>query len=158
MENESRSMNKFLYLIRQYLAASFHFFAKRNWRDAVFLEQYLDVLSTGPLSATDNKIPDGLRYHLLDIYVDELDKIDLKREGLMPINDILMPIKQLERQSTTKAIRVRAQEVLQDERLASWGGISIPHEKTQMGLQRNGEYTGEKVDMDIDNEWDGIGD
>ncbi|KAI9655313.1 MAG: hypothetical protein M1821_005460 [Bathelium mastoideum] len=150
-------MDKFLYLIRQYLAASFRFFAQRDWRNTDDLMEYLDVLTTTPLHPTDSKVPDGLRYHVMDIYVDELDRVDPERKGLMPIKNLLRPIKLLKKQSHTKAIRVRAQEVLSDERLADWQANDT-YKEIQDGLQANGDQLNESANNDVDEEWGGIGD
>ena len=151
-------MDKFLYLIRQYLAASFRFFAKRAWRDVDLLEEYIEVLAATPLNPTSSKIPDGLRYHLLDIYVDEMDKVDEKREGVMLIEELLEPVKDLGRQSPTKAIRLRVKEALADERLADWTGDQISSKKKPKEAQNNDGHVSEDIEVEVEDEWDGIQD
>jgi len=115
-------MDKFLYLIRVYLQASLRHFAKRDWKDEEDLEQYISVLEGTPFNPDDHKIPDGLRYHCLDIYVDELDRVDDKKDGTLPIQLLLRPIKTLASKSLSKTVRKRAQETLDDERLEAWLG------------------------------------
>ncbi len=81
-------MNKFLFLVRAYLGASFRYLARRGgkggggdsgeddggaWR-ASAVRAHNAVLRATPLSAADGKVPNGLRYHVLDVFVDELEK------------------------------------------------------------------------------------
>ncbi|KAL9074148.1 MAG: hypothetical protein Q9157_004496 [Trypethelium eluteriae] len=133
-------MNKFLYLIRQYFLAALSFFAKRDWRDRDLLGEYLEVLATIPLNPTSGKIPNGLRYHVLDIYVDEMDKVDAKRERMLPIEDLLGPVKELGVQSPTKAIREAVKDTLRDERLVIWRGKAGSPGEMQDDIQRDYDH------------------
>ncbi|KAJ5135209.1 Ribosomal RNA processing protein [Penicillium bovifimosum] len=78
--------------------------------------------------------PDGLRYHLIDIWIDELEKVlefeevetegeETKRKikGDVPMELILRPLEKLRAESAYKPVRTRAAEALQDERLFEWG-------------------------------------
>ncbi|EKV06131.1 Ribosomal RNA processing protein, putative [Penicillium digitatum] len=80
--------------------------------------------------------PDGLRYHLIDIWVDELEKVlefeevagdedeetpKRKIKGDVPIELILRPLEKLRAESAYKPVRTRAAEALEDERLFEWG-------------------------------------
>ncbi|OCL05110.1 nucleolar [Glonium stellatum] len=147
-------MDKFLFLIRQYLAASFRQFSKQGWRDTDSIERYMDILTETPLNPTDMKIPNGMRYHVLDIYVDELDKIDEKREGKMPLERLLRPLQVLEKESLMKAVRKRAQEALEDERLKNWN--NDPKERQSENGRAVNDARGEGEDDDDDDEWGGI--
>ncbi|KAK2774642.1 hypothetical protein FQN53_003534 [Emmonsiellopsis sp. PD_33] len=121
------------------------------------LDTYLTMIESGPLAALNfdpdendvhefadrsvqmAKGPDGLRYHLLDIWLDEIEKVaviesdEQKRgdgeeeqttnklkEGI-PMELLLRPIERLKEKSLTKTVRKRAAEVLEDERLVEWG-------------------------------------
>jgi ribosomal RNA-processing protein 1 len=66
------------------------------------------------------KIPNGLRYHIIDIYVDELDKVDTPRNRNLPIDVLLGPLRNLETESPTKAVRLKVKEALEDARLSDW--------------------------------------
>jgi len=163
-----------------------------TWSD---LEAYVSILEDGPLCPVnfvpDNKSngkdehmphgPDGLRYHIMDIWLDELEKVigpllD-NEDGLaqaparndedgaspsaaeetenleafsfpkttidMPIDILLRPMRKLKAESPTKTVRVRAGDVLEDERLVRWGFVQI----------RSGEDA-----SDEEEEWDGIDD
>ncbi|KAE8355556.1 nucleolar protein,Nop52-domain-containing protein [Aspergillus coremiiformis] len=111
------------------------------------LESYISILEEGPLCPlnfdpdqppTDEKKdyvamphgPDGLRYHVMDIWIDELEKVlefeegadgQRKPKGGVPVELILRPIEKLRVESPYKPVRTRAQETLQDERLIEWG-------------------------------------
>lgn len=67
----------------------------------------------GALSAGDGKVPDGVRYHVLDVWVDGL----METEG-WDGGEVMKPVENLRANGRTKVVRERAREVLGDERLA----------------------------------------
>jgi ribosomal RNA-processing protein 1 len=71
---EALRLDKYLYLIRRYLNASFEFLAKQKWKQSV-LEEWNEILEETPLNPKDMRVPNGLRYHIMDIWVDELNKV-----------------------------------------------------------------------------------
>lgn len=114
-------LDKFLYLIRCYVNRGFEKVAKQEWQDTELLAQYLNVLETTPFEARDSRIPNGLRYHVIDVYLDELDKVDASRSA--PLELLLAPLRKLRSNTPTKAVRTRVDEVLGDERLDNWAGL-----------------------------------
>jgi ribosomal RNA-processing protein 1 len=167
------------------------------------LETYVDMLEEGPLcpfnfpirneQAERNKLstsqhgetempkgPDGLRYHLMDIWVDEIAKVATETETPsaprpekgeaeegeeeggeeaetrtrlkegIPIELLLRPMQRLRIQSQSKAVRKRAGKLFADERFVQWG-VSL-REKNGEGEEGNGD---EGAD---DEEWQGIDD
>ena len=66
----------------------------------------------GALSAGDGKVPDGVRYHVLDVWIDGLVETD-GWDGV----GIMRPVEKLAREGRTKVVRERAREVLRDHRL-----------------------------------------
>jgi len=136
-------MDKFLYLVRVYLEASFRHFAKRDWKNEDQLERYLGILEAIPFNPTDHKIPDGLRYHCLDVYVDELDRLDEKKEGNLPIEKLLRPVRNLGSKTLSKTVRARVKETLDDERLKAW---------------LSDDQNAKENNTEEDNEWNGIED
>jgi len=131
-------MDKFLRLMRFYLRATWAWLARGEWRDAATRRKFLDILEETPLSPKDMKIPNGLRYHVLDIYVDELEKImpeqEEKRQNV-PLQELLEPVTRLAKQSPTKPVRKRAQETLSDDRLKEWRGEVVEQEKEVVAQQ-----------------------
>ena len=153
-------MNKFLLLARLYFRASVKYFMQRGWAAATNsaytspLNSYIDVLAEVPLNPTDAKIPDGLRYHMIDIYIDELDAVDPNRESEMPLETFLGPIRLLGRQSNNRIIRKRVKEMLKDTRLADWYGEGSEKSGEENGRQ-DPDLMEERDDVD---EWNGIED
>ncbi|KAJ9399284.1 hypothetical protein DTO282F9_3907 [Paecilomyces variotii] len=153
-----------------------------HWTD---LESYISIIEEGPLHPlnfdpneptstsinTDSDVtmphgPDGLRYHILDIWLDELEKIveveDLdvdssnnntdgptkRLKGDIPMDLILRPMRKLKAESPTKTVRERAGEVLEDERLVEWGVIE----------RKKGSDDENEDEEDSEEEWGGLGD
>lgn len=108
----------------------------------------MGVLAAIPLSPADGKVPDGLRYHVLDVYVEELDRVDTPRCGGLPVGLLLEPLRRLERESPSKAVRRRAREALADERIQDW-------EDTSTGENGEAKIDGEGSESGGD-EWGGI--
>ncbi|PWW78814.1 Nop52-domain-containing protein [Tuber magnatum] len=153
-------MDKFLLLVRGYLASSFRYQHARKWEKDL-VGRFMDLLREIPLSPKDMKVPNGLRYHLIDIYVDELEK--LKREEMkapLPIAALLSPFEELVLASPTKLVRTRSKELLCDGRLAGWGYCKAPGAaKSQQEEDAEGEDGSDGEEMDDEGEeWGGIDD
>jgi ribosomal RNA-processing protein 1 len=127
---EALRLDKYLYLIRRYLNASFEFLACRKWKASV-LEDWNKIVEETPLDPSDMKIPNGLRYHMLDIWADELEKVAGEKwekeakEGREneTLELLVKPIETMKQKSTLKVLRDAAQECLDDERLRLWRGL-----------------------------------
>lgn len=67
----------------------------------------------GPLSrggGDEGKVPDGLRYHVLDVWVEELVSV-LEETGEIEAGEVLMDaVRRLGREGLSKALRKRAKE------------------------------------------------
>lgn len=111
----------------------------------------MEILAAIPLNPVDGKVPDGLRYHVLDVYVEELDRVDTPRSGVLPLEVLLGPLRKLEKGGVSKAVRRRAGEALADERLGDWEGT------TNKGKRAGGQSDG-GGDESGGPEWDGIDD
>lgn len=121
-------MDKYLYLVRCYVNKGFEKVAEGGWDDEGLMEEYMKILEGTPLDAKDAKIPNGLRYHVIDIYVDELDKMDTERNA--PLETLMRPLRKLGKESPTKAVRSRVKEALDDDRLSDWKGEKVNDEDT----------------------------
>jgi len=111
-------MEKFLLLTRRYLAASFEVMRKAGWEEVV--GEGTGLLGEVPCNVLDVRVPNGMRLHIIDIYIDELERVGaLKQEEgkEVPLEMLLEPLRGLAKASPTKAIRNKAKEALEDERL-----------------------------------------
>ena len=118
---EALRMDKYLFLIRQYVNASFRYLSQNEWADEKGREEYMEILSTTPLSPEDVKVPNGLRYHVLDVYVDELEKVGDAEWDVEVLESLLKPVRRLQTGGRDRAVREAAREMLEDERLSDWG-------------------------------------
>ncbi|KKY27123.1 putative nucleolar protein nop52 variant [Phaeomoniella chlamydospora] len=96
----------------------------------------LTTLSTWPLATPDqtpstnyNKVPEGLRYHVLDCYVDEIEKVvvvvaaDSEEMEINEVNveELRKPVRDLSvAKGVLKNMRKRAKETVEDERWEGW--------------------------------------
>jgi ribosomal RNA-processing protein 1 len=144
---EALRLDKYLYLIRRYLNASFEFLAKQKWKQSV-VEQWNEILEETPLNTKDMRIPNGLRYHIMDIWVDELNKVSGPKWEKDPGSEIMeilvTPIEEMQSEGALKVLRNAAKECLSDERLRQWRGIE--------------EEKVESSEEEEEAEWGGFGD
>ena len=143
---EALRLDKYLYLIRQYVNASFRFLSRNKW-DTNLLEQWNTVVKETPLECKNMQIPNGLRYHVLDVWVDELERVEdswAKEEKKQTLETLVQPVEELAREGKLKALRAAAKECLADERLRAWRG------------QKDDVNTEDEVEDD-EAEWGGFG-
>jgi ribosomal RNA-processing protein 1 len=147
---EALRLDKYLYLIRQYLNASFKFLSRQKWKQAT-LEEWNEIMEETPLNVSDMKIPNGLRYHVLDIWVDELEKVGAKKWEAEPgggtLETLMKPIDIMMEEGKLKVLRDAARECLDHEKLAYWRGLG------NVSTSDNAEE-----DDDEEQEWGGFGD
>ncbi|KAK3352828.1 nucleolar protein,Nop52-domain-containing protein [Lasiosphaeria hispida] len=148
-------MEKFLLLVRRVVGAGFKWMKTGGQNDnrgdapwdADRVSDTLRLLTEWPFSPSeeaelpagpekDNEslapqtIPVGMKIHVLDIWVDEAEKVGLLDEDDEEASKILQQISEhvdkLEQKTTSPAVRVRSKESLADDRLpASKMGASI---------------------------------
>ncbi|KAI8615827.1 nucleolar protein,Nop52-domain-containing protein [Chytriomyces sp. MP71] len=66
-------LDKFYNLIRNFHRAAFAFLEKNSW-EASLVEEYVGMLEEGVLSVNNIRVPDSLRYHTCEVYLEELNK------------------------------------------------------------------------------------
>lgn len=130
-------MEKFLLVVRRYLAATFLVMKDEGWGEGC-VEEIIKTLEEIPCEVEDVRVPNGLRFHVIDIYVDEMERVGVLEEGSeAPVEALLGPLKGLAKGSPNKVVRTKAKEALADERLPGnqktkaeekededgWGGI-----------------------------------
>ncbi|OQO05054.1 hypothetical protein B0A48_08074 [Cryoendolithus antarcticus] len=112
-------MDKYLYLVRLYVQEGFVYLRQKKWEEGL-VEGYVGIMEEVGLNVRDGKVPNGLRYHVVDIYVDELDEADEKDDA--PLEVLLAPLRRLGKESPVKSLRERVQEGLDNPRLEDWAG------------------------------------
>ncbi|TGO25114.1 hypothetical protein BPAE_0087g00210 [Botrytis paeoniae] len=133
-------MEKFLLLVRRYLAAGFEVVVsgssasasagKKNKKALKKVvsdsgEQILEVLSSIPCGSGPDaqRTPNGMRFHVIDIWIDELEKLGVidaakeSEEGAERLEKLLEPLRKLGKESINKTVRNKCKEALEDERL-----------------------------------------
>ena len=125
-------------------------------------ERQIQFLEAGPLSPRERKVPDGLRYHVLDVYVDELERAlgeeeeeeveEVSGAQRKVVERVLGPVETMAREGLSKGVRVRAKETLADERVVRWRRIRMKE-----GVEPGGGGGGDKDDKDAEeDEWEGL--
>ncbi|KAI8956294.1 nucleolar protein,Nop52-domain-containing protein [Xylaria longipes] len=128
---------------------------KKNQKGRDRIDILLENLANWPLETEDNlsRVPVGLRLHVLDIWVDEVEKLgllDAKKTGEAgrQFLDRLGLLVEAQTRSTCKPVRVRAKETLADDRL--------PWNAAEAGDDEVGRSV--KTDSGDKDSWDGFDD
>jgi ribosomal RNA-processing protein 1 len=94
------------------------------------------MLTSGPLqllpkseiandSPKNPKIPNSIRYHITDIYLDELDKVQpfesADEEFASTVEKLIAPFEKLREEGLDKTAKTKARELLDDPRLHAGG-------------------------------------
>ncbi|KAI8813313.1 nucleolar protein,Nop52-domain-containing protein [Cladochytrium replicatum] len=66
-------LDKYYTLLRTMHYFGFRFLERMGWEDE-YLDEYLCILRSGPLEQQESKVPDGLKYHTVEVFFDELEK------------------------------------------------------------------------------------
>ncbi|KAK2626610.1 hypothetical protein QTJ16_003785 [Diplocarpon rosae] len=133
-------MEKFLLLTRRYLGATFKAIEQRGWGEETVTE-HLSLLMEVPCNVMEMRVPNGMRFHVIDIYVDELEKVRLLGEEgrKATVERMLEPLRALAKGSPTKPVRIKAKEALEDERLP---GNAKVDEKGEEGADEDDAWGG----------------
>ncbi|KAK3845875.1 MAG: nucleolar protein,Nop52-domain-containing protein [Linnemannia gamsii] len=85
-------LDKFYFLLRRFLSYSFRMLKENEW-DLETIEEFATVMINGPLNASSKQVPDGIRFHLIEIYLEELEKVvSIAESGDVPTAHILQPM------------------------------------------------------------------
>lgn len=113
-----------------YVANSFEYLAAQEWPEEL-LKEYLDLLKKIPFSLDTGdglKVPYGLRYHVLDVWIDGISGC-----SGVDVDRVMEPVENLRKIARSKVLRTRAKDVLADERLHDL--------RTPEDVQHNGPVT-----------------
>ena len=90
----------------------------------------------GLMDPQDRQVGDGLRYHILDVWVDGLVEVEVWEVGVE--RGVMSPVKSLFTGAVTKTLRLRAQGVMEDERLR----IALEDENVANCVDGDDEFEG----------------
>ncbi|KAF9362383.1 hypothetical protein BGX34_006296 [Mortierella sp. NVP85] len=107
-------LDKYYYLLRRFMSYSFRMLKENDW-DLETIDEFANVMINGPLNASSTQIPDGIRFHLIEIYLEELEKtVDVAQSGEVPTAHILQPMFHLlGRTINGKVFKMVAEEVFE---------------------------------------------
>ncbi|WYZ35275.1 hypothetical protein EsH8_I_001551 [Colletotrichum jinshuiense] len=145
-------MEKFLLLVRRTFASGL------QWvKDGKYAESraapLLAVLAEWPfeLEGDLRKVPIGIRLHGVDLWVDELDRLEMLKEDddkavafAKKVSELVDPLKR----SPIKTVRAKAAEAVEDDRLPWIESKAVEEEADDM----------DEDEDDEDDEWGGIDD
>ncbi|MCJ1314134.1 hypothetical protein MMC25_007814 [Agyrium rufum] len=94
-------------------------------------------------------VPDGLKYHIMDVWVDELGSLDQESDS-WGRTELLSPLVTVEKKGKNKTIRGRASDALEDERLRPWASEATKTGAIDIDQGSNGSSD--------EGEWGGLGD
>ncbi|KAK2174836.1 hypothetical protein NP493_772g02036 [Ridgeia piscesae] len=96
-------LDKFMMLVRRCLASSFVLLKKYSWRQSLVV-QFMEVLHTCTLTGHADSIPDGLKFHIVDIFFEELEKVAAGSLGVEEIQPFLDPYCVMLARTTNKSL------------------------------------------------------
>ena len=141
MDIDALRMDKYLRLMRLIFRASLRFLGTHKFA-TVLIEAHNNIIHRIPLNIEDRKLPNGLRFHVLDIFVDELEVLKEAAGSEMDskvVHDLLGPVAQIKDKGLDKSVRKRAAEALSDGRLVDLGVSKNANEQFPGVYQWNGE-------------------
>lgn len=120
---DSHRINKILLLIRLVIRQLFRIVLEdepHNPDSSTLLDRQLTIITALPLSPRERKVPDGLRYHVLDVWLDELERGvgEAKQTRCdeahlaQTATRLMRPVAQMAKEGLSKGVRGRAKEVL----------------------------------------------
>lgn len=121
-------MEKFLLVTRRYLGASLEVLKQGKW-NAKSVKEMTALWEEIPFNVPSPQIPNGMRFHCIDIFVDELERVGALEDEEAPVEELMGPVRKLAKESPTKAVRGKAAEAVVDERLP--GNEKVTDEKEE---------------------------
>lgn len=166
-------MDKYLLLLRRVFFNQLKYLQTRQWNEEL-VEMYITkVLKHSPLSGSA-KVYNGIPFHLIDILLDEWERLVSKRDDEFEVEDEITdaeeianlvketPLSQFIEIFTdlrkdyivSKGIRNKIKEdLLSDERLVSWGAIPATEETAENDEEEQEE---ENAEDEPEAEWKGF--
>lgn len=165
-------LDKFLLLVRRVLFNQVKKLKQEDWSEEL-VQEFLETLREIPLSG-NQKIPNGIPFHLIDIYAVELERLlfeGVEEEGdedeeeaakieeqksqaieEAPLKELIKPFQELSKTALFKPLREKIKEdLLSDERLVEWDAVDSEKSDTE----KESEDENEERESDEDG-WKGF--
>ncbi|RUS80123.1 hypothetical protein EGW08_012122 [Elysia chlorotica] len=170
LETEAREWNgidklrldKFMMMIRDMLHQSFALLSKIGW-PMVECRQFAEAVASKVMLPGETRLPDGLRLHLADIYVDELLKVSLDEMSsrkmvllLRPFIDFLIYTSKTElaarvmQEVITKVLTTVSTVRRHTSAASDGGGASNPRQTEDDEDDEEEEMDDGEIDKDVD--------
>ncbi|CCG82247.1 Ribosomal RNA-processing protein 1 homolog [Taphrina deformans PYCC 5710] len=145
-------LDKFYTLLRRFIGTAFQKLRKLSWKES-FVNEYISLLEALPLSVDNVKVPNGIRYHLADIYIEELSKAVPEQERKkVPIDIFLRPFETIITKSPTKAVRLRVMKSVFEDKTLTEYGYEMAADASDDGELPDADSDGESEEVDEDDE------
>ncbi|ORZ30602.1 nucleolar protein,Nop52-domain-containing protein [Catenaria anguillulae PL171] len=110
---DKHRINKYYYLFRQLHKSTFAVLEKTEWSEDV-LDVFMSMMVEGPLNATESRIPDSIRYHTIEVYMDMLEQTVTTTVPPHVFTTLMMPFVFMLGESRNRKIHERIQECVID--------------------------------------------
>ena len=110
-------VKRFKVLVRRQVEGGFRYAQLHGWEEGL-VGKMMGVVEEGPLHVRQ-KVPEGLRWEVGDVWVDALETV--RGRGEMLPDGVLRPFEKLGMEGNERPWRGKAREVLLDGRLQAWG-------------------------------------
>nr|AAZ14904.1 conserved hypothetical protein [Coprinellus disseminatus] len=150
-------LDKYYMLVRRFVNAAFRLLARAKW-DADLCLEYNGVLMAKVLtlhSPMDIKVPPGLVYHLADIYLEELDKVQnsaSSENAPVPLTLVIAPLLSLSAQTMSKITFKRLKTAAWEPLLEALSPAAEASED-----EEEGERPRKRSRIDEEGTWPGLG-
>lgn len=142
-------IDKFYMLMRRVIYSSILRLKQANW-DEDEVKKFNEAMSKTAMNAEDARVPNGIRFHVQDVYCDEVERV--LKEGVaedeepdlteVPMALLFANIYSMAQKGYAKFFRQRVEkDILSDERLIQWGVVEAPAESVDED-DESGEWTG----------------
>lgn len=87
-------MDKFMMMVRTMLKETFNYLSSKKWEKEL-VKEFNKIMLKYPLNINDGAIPDGISYHISDIYLEELAKVGNTLKPLRAVSMLQIFIKSM---------------------------------------------------------------